>query len=257
MRPWFPAKGERWVFQVEVESVRPAADRIFVRYRPVYMQQRGAIRELEEKDFLGVFYPEVGPKKRPLTSSGWLLTVEIRDFARTAMTVIYRHVTPSGAPISDARRMSVHVFRATFRREMNGADAMIEKGPEWEKERRLWWDSQRAPSRGEWYLLGVTIESVREADGKRFVKYIPQDTQQNAAPRELEEKVFRGLFEPNDGAVEDIVPGDDWFMMVGVTDYDSEEFSVWYRAISSTGGTRGAIKHLSDYVFLATFKPAR
>ena len=53
--------------------------------------------------------------------------------------------------------------------------------------------------------------------------------------------MFLGLFEPADGAVEGINPSDEWVMMVEITDYDDEEFPVWYRAVSSTGGRKGEI----------------
>jgi hypothetical protein len=257
VRSWFPAQGERWVLEVGVETLREADGRCFVRYRPLYMQARGAVRELQDNVFLHAFYPERGPKSRPLPSSRWQLLAEVTAMDPGTMTVSYRHVKPSGEPISDAKRMSIHVFRACFRRETGAGELGVEKDPDWESERGRWRRSQRVPSRGDWFLLNVVIDSVRVDGEKRFVKYLPEDTQEDAAPRELEEKVFRGLFEPTDGAVGEISPGDQWFMMVEVTDYDPEEFSVWYRPISSAGEKNGQIRHLSDYVFLATFSPAK
>lgn len=256
MKSWYPAAGERWVFHVEVQSIRQERKKILVRYRPVYMQQRAALRELDENLFLAVFYPEQGPKHRPLTGSRWLLLVEVIAFDGGKMSVGYRHIKPSGEPISETKQMGTHVFRANFRREVQDG-GLIPIHPEWEKERREWRASQRQPAQGEWYILDVKIISLRQENGRRFVKYVPDETEQFAAPRELDEGVFRRLFEPADGAVEECTPRDHWFMMVEVTDYDPEEFAVWYRPISSGGETKGEIKRLSDYVFLATFRPAK
>ncbi|MBI5527613.1 MAG: hypothetical protein HY897_14875 [Deltaproteobacteria bacterium] len=257
MRSWFPVMGERWVFHVDVEEIRREETKIFVRYQPVYMQQRGAVRELDERIFKGVFSPESGPGQHPLTGSRWAIFVEVVAVDRRAMVVGYRHINSTGEPITETRQMSVHVFRASFRRELSGDDQPPAKDPSWEKDRHEWQAAQRPPVRGELYVLDVTIDSVREADGKRLVKYVPQETQQYAAPRELEEKVFIGLFEPVDGAVEGINPGDEWLMMVQVTDYDDEDLAVWYRAVSSAGGRKGGIKQLSDFIFLANFKPEK
>lgn len=254
MRSWLPVKGERWVYHVEVEAIRQDGPTVFVRYRPTHMQQRGAVRELEEGLFLAVFHPEQGPRHRPLTGSRWLLLVEVVSVDRAAMAVGYRHINPTGAPLSEPKDVRVHVFRATFRRELCG-DERLEKHPEWERERREWQAVHGRPKRGECYVLDVHIVSTREDQGRRFVKYVPDEVQQYTAPRELEERHFLKTFEPVDGAADVCAPDDEWFMRVEVTDYDDEDFSVWYRAVDSTGERRGEIKHLSDYVFLATFAP--
>lgn len=255
MKTWFPEKGEEWLFQVEIESARPVGDKLFVRYRPLYLQQQGAIRELEEKIFLAVFSPLHGEKAEIRSGGHWSLPVEVVNMDRASMTVDYRHCKTG--PSGEVRKMSVHVFRATFRRQVVEAAADEKYTQEWARERREWQTSQKVPARGDWYILGTKIVETRSVEGKKQVKYRPLDQQAGAAPRVLDESVFRNIFEPVDGAVQEIKPGEEWFMMVEVTDYDQEELSVWYRPITSGGEHKGGIRHLTDYIFMATFKKAR
>jgi hypothetical protein len=255
MKTWFPEKEEQWLFQVEIESARRSGEKNFVRYRPLYLQQQGAMRELEEKVFTAVFSPVTGEEARIMPGGHWSLPVEVVNMDRESMTVDYRHCKTG--PSGEVRRMSVHVFRATFRRQLTDTIDDESFTKEWTRERREWQMSQKVPARGDWYLLGARIIEVRSVEGKRQIKYYPLGQQAGAAPRVLDESVFKSIFEPVDGAVQETKPGDEWFMMVEVTDYDQEELSVWYRPITSSGERKGGIRHLSDYIFMATFRNAR
>ncbi|MFA6034402.1 MAG: hypothetical protein WC889_15995 [Myxococcota bacterium] len=258
MRTWFPESGERWVFQVEAETIREVGGKRFVRYRPVYLQQHGAERELEECVFREVFTP-VDPARQVLAAGErWFLPVEVTKMDKTAMTVDYRHIKRGEHKEGELRRMSLHVFRASFRREADEHPAAsTQDSAVWVDGRRKWQGSQKALAIGDWFILNVSVLEVRSSEGRRLIKYMPDGQQTESAPRVLDENVFRQIFEPVDGAVNAIVEGDGWFMMVEVTEYDSEEFTVWYRPISSSGERKGGIRHLSDYIFLATFRPAK
>jgi hypothetical protein len=251
MKSWFPEKGERWIFMVEIESSRSDSGRSYVCYRPIYMQQAGAARELDEATFTQVFKPRESGVNIPFPGTVWELGVVVQNVDKRALTIDYVHLGKDGQPASDPRRMSIHVFRASFRRiEIPSMSDSLD-------DRKVWQSSHSAPKRGGWYTMSVKIIGKIESPEKTVIKYKTAGNEQVSAPRLLEEKIFRSVFEPIDGAVAELNEGDDWFMMVEVTDYDPEEFSVWYRPITSSGERKGAIRHLSDYIFLATFKPAR
>ena len=252
MKSWFPEKDEKWVFKVEIETTRENAGSKFIIYKPLYMQQAGARRELEESVFTNVFLQGDGSNKIPSAGGIWLLNVIVKSVDKNALTVDYSHVGMDGVPVGDDRRMSLHVFRASFRRletPNKVADSFAD--------RSCWQSAHSIPKRGGWYMMSVQVLEAIENEGKQLVKYKAIENEQGSAPRLLEDKVFRSVFEPIDGAVSEIRTKDEWFMMVEITDYDPEEFSVWYRPISSSGEHKGAIRQLSDYIFLATFKPAR
>jgi len=255
MKSWFPEDGERWMFQVEVEGTRVTGEKRFIRYHPIYMQQHGAMRELEESSFQNVFTPYGAPAPGIAPGSKWILPVIVVKMDKEKLTVDYRHA--KGGEKEEVRRMSVHVFRATFRRESTEPVNLKEGILEWTTDRRQWQAAQKIPKSGEWYILTVKVQEIREIDGKKQIKYQPLMQQQDSAPRLLDENIFKNIFEPVDGAVHEVRCGDNWFMMVEVTDYDSEEFSIWYRPITSSGGRKGGIRHLSDFIFLATFQPAK
>jgi hypothetical protein len=184
-----------------------------------------------------------------------VLPVEIVGTDRKAMTVDYRHSKAGSA--GGVRKMSVHVFRATFRREDAGEHDSALFDAEWNRERRAWQAQQTRPARGANYMLSVKIMEVREAGGKRSIKYMPMEQEAGSAPRILEEPAFREIFDPVDGAVPEAAPNQAWFMLVQVTDYDPEEYSVWYKPVDPAGGAKGGVRHLSDHIFLATFRPEK
>ena len=73
-----PQKDERWIFDVEVEARHVRGGHSFVCYRPLYSQQRGALRELPERTFMSIFFPERGRRCTPRPGSRWVLTVMVR-----------------------------------------------------------------------------------------------------------------------------------------------------------------------------------
>ena len=251
MKSLFPEVNENWVFKIEVGPTRLNDGKKFISYKPVYMQHPAAWRELEESVFIRVFFPEQKNVTIPFSGSIWLLNVIVNSVDINALTVDYSHVGKDGTSAGNDRRMSLHVFRSSFRRaETPQQPDSVTDGSRQES-------SQYMPKRGCWYTMNVAVVEVFERDGKTLVKYRAIGNEQDSAPRFLEEKVFRSIFEPIDGAISEIRPNDEWFMMVEVTDYDPDESSVWYRQISSSGEHKGAIRHLSDHIFPATFRPAR
>jgi hypothetical protein len=110
------------------------------------------------------------------------------------------------------------------------------------------------PAKGERFMLGVKVIEILNEEGRKQVKYVPLDQQAGTAPRVMDETVFRETFEPIDGAVQDVKAGDEWFMMVEITDFDPEEMNYWYRQVTSRGIPRGDVRQLADHIFMATFR---
>ena len=252
MNSWFPARGERWVLEVEIESNLNEEDRSYVHYLPIYMQQPCATRELEKGDFLKLFSPAEGSTDMPLPGSRWVLIVEVLDVDRQAMTVRYHRISPTDEATQDSKTINVHNFRAIYQRKGQTGEMETGADSEWMKERQEWLNAQGAPSPGDLYIMDVRVEKVTGTAGKRVVRYVPVGMPEEASMREMDESFFLKTFECMDGVSPR--PGDRWCVVVQVAKYDPEDFMVWYHPVSTDPEKKGAMKRLSDHIFLATFR---